>query len=332
MSRSIIIMSMVVCAVVVSATRGAVATSQATVVPWTARDTAGNDVTVPSRERTTIVEFLRPGQAQSEESLKQIKEVVAKEQASPVGIVIVLSGPDNVAAAREVEAGQAQLVLDPQYAISGKMDVHVWPATVVVAADGTALARLSGMRPTFATDLAAHLDFAARRIDQAALEKRLATRQVVAATSQQAATRYLIIANALIERGQFEQALAEIDQGLQREPREVSLRLARGSLLLRLKQFDAALATADELEGAVPSWQNSVLRAEALIALERWAEAKQAVEAAVRLNPHPAHAHYLAGQVYIHDQDFKAAAASFRAAYEASISNGTTRSANAGRR
>ena len=288
-------------------------------IPWTARDTAGKEVAVPSRQHTTIVAFLRPGQPHSEEALKHISDIVAKQSAAPAGVVIVLSGPDNAAAASKINPGSAQVVLDAEYALSGKMNVHVWPATIVVTGDGMELARLSGMPATYATDLAAHLDFAAKKIDRAALEQRLTTRRVVAATTQQAATRFLIIANALLERGQVEQALAEIDQGLQRDANDVSLRLARARVLIKLKQFDAALAAVDQLKDAVPPWQSNVLRAEALIALERWPNAKTAVADALKLNPRPAHAHYLSGLILLHEQDYKSAAESFRKAYEAAV-------------
>jgi hypothetical protein len=36
----------------------------------------------------------------------------------------------------------------------------------------------------------------------------------------------------------------------------------------------------------------------------------------VKLNPNPAHAHYLAGLVHAHEQDWPRAAAAFRHAYE----------------
>jgi tetratricopeptide (TPR) repeat protein len=146
------------------------------------------------------------------------------------------------------------------------------------------------------------------------------TRKVIAATTQQAATRYLIIANALMERGQFDAALAEIDRGLVRDAGEASLRLARVKVLIKLKQFDAAIAAAGQLGGAAPGWQAGELRGEALIALGRWPEAKLAVADAVKLNPHPGHAFYLSGLIAAQEQDWKAAAEAFRKAYEAKSS------------
>src|SRR4029450_10944603 len=107
-------------------------------------------------------------------------------------VVLVFSGPDNAAAGQDYAAARRitwPVVLDRDYALSGKMNVHVWPGAIVVATDGTELARLTSLPTSFAADLHAHLDFAAKKIDKVALDRRLSSKQVVAATTQQAATR-----------------------------------------------------------------------------------------------------------------------------------------------
>ena len=286
-------------------------------VRWSAKDTTGRDVAVPSAEGPTIVAFLRPGQEQSDDALQQIKALLAKQPAARP--VLVFSGPDNAAAGQQFAAARmvtAPLLLDSDYAIASRMNVHVWPTTVIVASDGVEIGRLTSLPSTFAADLQTHVDFAANQIDQAARDKRLSTKQVVAATSQQAATRFLIIANSLLDRGQVEQAMVEIEQGLTRQPNAVPLRVTRAKILLKQKKFDAALALADQLKGAAPPWQVNVIRAESLVALERWADAKVAVADAAKLNPNPSRSYYLAGLVHAHEQDWKSAADAFRRAYE----------------
>jgi hypothetical protein len=301
-----------------AAAAAAATPASAAAVQWTTTDAAGRDIAVPLADRPAVVVFLRAGQSHSDDALEQLKAVVAKQPAAQV--VLVFSGPDNAAAGKEYAAARRvawPVVLDRDYAISGKHDVHVWPATVVIAAgNGAQLARLTGLPSSYAADLHAHLDFATRQIDEAARDQRLSTKQVVAATSQQAATRYVIIAKALLERGQVEAALVEVEQGLQREPNDVALRVTRAKILLRQKKFDAALAAGDQLAGAAAPWQVNVIRAEALVALERWPEAKAAAADAAKLNPNPAHAHYLTGLVHAHEQDWRSAAEAFRRAYE----------------
>ena len=298
----------------------ALAPARGAEVRWSAKDSAGRDVVIPAPGKPTVVAFLRPGQQQSDDALAQMKSVVEKQPAAQV--VLVFSGPDNAAAAQAYAAARRvtwPVVLDSDYALSGRMDVHVWPATIVVGTDGIELARLTSLPTSYAADLHAQVDFAAKKIDKGELNRRLSTRQVVAATSQQAATRFLIIANALLERGQVDEALVEIEQGLSREPNDVSLRMGRAKILLKQQKFDAALAVADQLAGSIPPWQCNVLRAEALIALGRWSDAKVAADEAVKLNPNPSRAHYLCGQVYAHEKDWERAAQAFRQAYEATV-------------
>jgi tetratricopeptide (TPR) repeat protein len=286
-------------------------------VKWAAKDAAGRDVVVPSADGPAVVAFLRPGQQQSDDALQQIKAVITKQPAAR--LVLVFSGPDNAAAGPQFAAARmvaAPAVADADYAIAGRMNVHVWPATVVVGTDGVEIGRLTSVPSSFAADLQAHVDLAAKQIDQSTHDKRLSTKQVVAATSQQAATRFLIIANALLERGQVDQALVEIEQGLTRDANDVSLRLARAKVLLKQAKHADALAAADQLAGAAPSWQVNSIRAEALVGLQRWPDAKAAVAEAVKLNPDPSRAHYLAGLIAQHDQDWKSAADAFRLAFE----------------
>ena len=261
--------------------------------------------------------FARVGQPQSDEAMTQIAAVM--EKGGPLTVQIVISGPTSAADSARLALPKnltAKTVIDADYALAGRRNVHVWPATVILGGDGKEVARIAGLPQSYAADLSAYLDLAAGKIDKAALDQRLANRQVVVPTSQQAATRHVIVANALIDRGQDAQALKEVEEGLQRQPGEVSLRVARAKLLLQLKRPAEALAAAEALKDAVPAWQVEVVRAEALVALERWSDAKVAAEQAIKLNPKPSHAHYLRGLIFTHESDDKSAADAFRRAYE----------------
>jgi tetratricopeptide (TPR) repeat protein len=277
------------------------------------KETTGKEIIIPAPDKPTIVAFLRIAQQQSADALAQL----VKE--SDAHTIIVLSGGNSAEAVGKFIADNklaAPIILDKDYELSGKLSVHVWPTTVVIAPDGTEAAHLAGLPPTYARDVHAYLQFAEKKIDKAALEQMLSAANVVAPTPQQAATRYVIIADALIEREQLADARAEIERGLKLQPNETSLKVALVRVMLKQKQYAEALAAADQLKDAAAPWQVNVLRAEALVALERWPEAKTAAADAVRLNPKPAQAHYLAGLVWAHDNDWPHAAESFRRAYE----------------
>src|SRR4029453_11299433 len=93
------------------------------------------------------------------------------------------------------------VVLDPDYAASGQMQIHVWPTTVLVNAAGEQVAHLGGISNVYGKELAAYLAFAGGTIDRAALTQRLATTQVVGDSSEQMAARHLEVAERLLEKG-----------------------------------------------------------------------------------------------------------------------------------
>jgi tetratricopeptide (TPR) repeat protein len=286
-------------------------------VRWTARSTTGVNVAVPIPDKVTVVAFLRPGQGQSDDAVKQI---AAAADPAVTAVIVVTSGQNAPGAVEKFIADDKinwPVVLDVDYALAGTMSVRVWPTTLVVAADGSRASHLAGLPQSFAADLPAYIDFAARKIDAATLESRLATtRQAVSDSPEQIAARHAHIAADLLDKGQADQAQAEIDQGLKRSPENVNLRVMQVRALLKQKRPDAALSAADHLNNLAPPWQVSLLRAEALIALQRWSDAKEAATGAINLNPMPASAYYQLGQVYAHDKDWQQAADAFRRAYE----------------
>jgi tetratricopeptide (TPR) repeat protein len=285
-------------------------------IRWSARSTAGVDVAIPIAGKVTVIAFLRPGQDQSDDAVKQI--AVAASPAATV--IVVISGQGPAGSVEKFVAGDKiawPVVLDADYALAGSMSVRVWPTTLVVAADGTQAAHLAGLPQSFAADLPAYIDFAARRIDAAGLQSRLATtRQAVSDSPEQIAARHAHIAADLLDKGQGDQAQSEIDQGLKHSPQDANLRVMQVRALLKQKRPDAALSAADQLNNLAPPWQVSLLRAEALVALQRWPEAKAAATEAINLNPAPASAYYQIGRVYAHDKDWERAADAYRRAYE----------------
>ena len=286
-------------------------------VHWNGRSTTGAKIAVPVAGKVSVIAFLRAGQDQSDDAVKQI---TAAAEPSNSSVIVVISGQSAPGAVERFITDDKitwPVVLDADYALAGAMSVRVWPTTLVVAGDGMQAAHLAGLPQSFAADLPAYIDFAAKKIDAAALQGRLATtRQAVSDSPEQAAARHARVAATLLEQDRADAASAEVQQGLKLAPSDPALRVAQVRTLLKQKQFDAALADAEKLKEIAPAWQISLLRAEALTALERWPDAKAAASEAINLNPAPASAYYQLGQVYAHDKDWEHAADAFRHAYE----------------
>ncbi|WP_428939541.1 tetratricopeptide repeat protein [Fontivita pretiosa] len=290
------------------------------VINWSTKDINGAEVRLPSGQ-TTILVFVRADQEQSAQAMQQIQKA-----AGDAKVIVILSGPRAEENARSMAAAWPATWLfaaDPDFSASGKMNIHVWPTTLVLKADGTEVAHLAGMPKSFAADLQAYLDFANGKLDDAALKQRLSTRELVADSPAQIAARHLQVAQRLIARGAVEQAQRELNEGLKHAPQDPALQLLLARVLVMLDRPQEAIQILDRLTpGGVPAWQPIVLRARALIAMEKWSEAKAILPDALKLNPDPAEAHYLLGLCLQHEQQWQQAAEHFRQAYESATSSG----------
>jgi tetratricopeptide (TPR) repeat protein len=293
-----------------------------TKVQWATQDASGAKVEVPILGRATIIAFVRTDQKQSQDVLDSIRSSADSGRAQ---VIVVVSGAaaQEQAKALGAKAEHWPVVVDSDFAASGKMGVHVWPTTLVIGTDGTQLAHLGGVSPSFATDLAAYLEFAAQKLDRAGLEKRLTTRQVVQENDAQILTRKLDVAQRLIDVGDLDQARTQVDQALKMDPANPRARLLLARVMLISGDAKAALKAVEEIPAtAAPAWQLELIRTKAYIALDRWHEAQASATDALKQNPEPAEAHYLQGLVYQHEQDWQHAAEEFRRAYECKVSRG----------
>jgi Flp pilus assembly protein TadD len=121
----------------------------------------------------------------------------------------------------------------------------------------------------------------------------------------------------LLDMGQANEARAELLEGLKNAPQDPALQITCARAYVIVNQPKDAIDVLDKITpGSVPQWQISLIRGRALIALEKWPDAKSVLPEAVKLNPEPAEAHYLMGICYQHDQDWPKAAEEFRLAFE----------------
>jgi tetratricopeptide (TPR) repeat protein len=306
---------------IAGATCAGIAVAQPTTRPqvqgWSVNDVTGTKLTVPAGDgRVSVIAFVRGDQPQSSKALEQIRAIATDAKA--VQVVIVFGGEKASEHAKARAALNWPTVADPDFAASGKLNVHVWPTTVVIDRSGNEVAHLAGMPTSFTNDLGAYIDLASSKIDADELKRRLANRDVVTDDPQQAAARHLQVARRLIDSGQLDQARAQIDQGLKLRPDNRALSVALARVLVLQGNATESLAVLERLPNdAAPPWQLAVLRARTLIALDRWPDAKSALGDALKLNPDPGEAHYLMGLIYQHDKDDAHAAESFRQAYEA---------------
>ena len=289
--------------------------------PLKLKGTHAQELSIPA-DKPTLLLFLRPGQSQSEEALKLAAPLFNGRK--DLQVLAIVSGDDAAAGAAQLEKNKCPcpVIADTGYEASGHFLVRVWPTVLVVGSKGEQVAHLPGLPVTFANDLGAYLDYATGKIDKAALDKQLANREVVADTEGQKAARHAEVALRLAEKGLRDQALAEVNKALELKPTDVELLLSLVRTDLMIEETKAAenlLAKLPAAGGgganALPPGELNTLKGWAAIQAGRWADARQALEAATQLNPNPAQAYYLLGRVYEHDHDGKAGEC-YRKAFE----------------
>jgi predicted Zn-dependent protease len=278
------------------------------------------ELKLPGNAAVTIVLFVRVDQEQSDHAVAQVRSLLAKD-ANAARVVAVVSGEEAKDAARRLGAEKEwswPIALDQDRSLSGGAGVHAWPTTLVLRRDGTVAGRMAGINDAYAPTLNAYVELAAGKLDEAGLRARLDGHAIVTDDAAQSGARHLKVAQRLLERGMVEQAKVELAALAAHPPDDLEGRLALADALLIVGQPKQAMAILDPLPDAkARSWQIDVLRGRALIALERWDEAREILATAAKRATAPAEAWYELGRVYHHAGDVEHAAASFKAAFEA---------------
>jgi len=316
-----IVVRILVGSLIIAMNGASVRAQEAQAVKLSATDTNGSAINVPDGQKPVILAFVRAEQDQSKEALKAIKAGLSSHKAPlAVRVIAIVSGNQAMEQAKALDHSgdcPGPVVADEKYDLSGKLGIHVWPTTVVVGADGKQLAHLAGMTASFATDLSTYLDYADGKIDQAGVQQRLTTRQVIGESSEGTVGRYILLAQRLLSSAEADKAKEELDEGLKKYPDDASLQVMMAKTLSYLHQPKEAMDLIDRIKpGAVPQWQIELVRGRAMMALDNWDKAKAVLPEALKLNPDPMETHYLLGLVYEREGDFKQAAEHYRAAFE----------------
>lgn len=277
---------------------------------------AGKRLRIPRQDRPTVLVFTHAGHAQQEDLLKQLAAAVPNPLRAQV---IVILGGDNLGdeAKRMSRATLPTfaIVADPSHELFDRLEVNVWPTIVVLRPNGTQAWRSAGVSQTLWMTLSAHVDFAAGKIDHAALLKQLAIATAIGDASGPHAARELAAARHLLAAGEAEKARKLLEQTLAAHPTSAELRVELVRAYLELNQSADALAQLDRLPPrSMPPGQAEVLRAAALLKEFDWSQAAAVLAPLTAKYPDLADAHYLLGQIYEHDLRWQDAAREYKLA------------------
>jgi predicted Zn-dependent protease len=291
-------------------------------ITWSGVDATGRAMKLPGDAPVTIVLFVRVDQEQSQQAITHIRSFLSKN-ANAASVVAVVTGEEARDAARRLSAQKDwawPIAVDQDRTLCGAGGVHAWPTTVVLRRDGTVAGRIAGINDAYARLLEAYVDLAAGKLDEAGLRAKLDGHATVGADdAAQSGARHLKVAQRLLERGMVEQSKVELSVLAAHPPQDAEGRMALADALLIVGQPKEALGIIEGLADATkgPSWQVDVLRGRALVALERWDEAREILTGAAKRATAPAEAWYELGRVYQHAGEAERAAVNFKAAFEA---------------
>jgi predicted CXXCH cytochrome family protein len=297
------------------ATRVVAAAAPPPTVHWNVQDATGAKITVPAAGRTAVLVFIR-AEADPQDILKLVSQAITPQRSAQALVIVGgAQAADRTKALVQARATPWPIVADADCLLSRQLGLYAWPATLVIQPDGTQLAHLSGTPQHLTAELEAYLDFAAGRIDQAMLNRKLATRQVADDGADKKVAAYHDLAELLMAEGKPEQARVMLVDALKLRPDLPSLQVSMVKALLQLKRTDDAAAVLNKLPpGATPDWQRNLLRARLLLARNQWQQAKAALADVLKARPDLSEAHYAMAEIYEHERDWQKAAESYRAA------------------
>jgi tetratricopeptide (TPR) repeat protein len=290
------------------------------IVQWSARDRAGEVVTIPDGRRPSIL-LLIGSDLNVEQTLQQLGDALPREIQTQVVVIACGEHAGELANAFSCVSPQLPVVVDENLSAADALDVRGWPTILILRGDGTEVARLSGEPDALALKLPPYIELAAGIIDANEAHKRI-TAQTASEDPAKIVTRSLRIARAMLRSHNADDALRVLDEALKSDPNSNDLRAARAETLLRLNRAADSLALLNSLQpDALPPTQNSLLRARIAIAQEQWERARQLLESALITAPDNPQLHFLMGEVCEHAGDWTQSARHYRAASEATEPN-----------
>jgi predicted CXXCH cytochrome family protein len=292
--------------------------SEPTLLHWTGVDVSGIEVEVPDLKRPTLLVLMRADQIREDQVLKAVAQVVPDEERAQV--VVVLCGKEAAEQAQLLVAAKKvswPVVPDADYDLSRRMGLHVWPTVVVVQSDGAQLTRMGGAPQSLATELSAWLDLAARKIDRATLDQRLAKQNPWEEEPARRAGRLLQMGQRLLNDNNPDAARRLLAEALRIQPDSTPVQAALIAALTQLNRpKEAADLLAKLAPNVLPPWQEALLRARVMIVTNKWDQAKVHLLESIKQNPDVAETHYLLAQYYERSKDFPKAAEEYRAAHD----------------
>lgn len=240
-------------------------------------------------------------QRRSEQAAADSQQVIAAMTGEPVKLVHLTA--DVVQRAyfeklRQEKGITASLAFDADRAFYGKLGLIAFPTTIIVNKEGKLGNVISLHGNDYKTLLDAHVRHALGKIDDKQLQEMLAAKPTEKSSPKSAASAHRSLARLMREKGQLDQAKAELKKGLaiNADDREAMLDLAELSIMT--KEYDEADAMVEKVLAVQSDHRRAKqIKGAALFKRGRLDEAEKLLNEALDLNPSPELCHYYLGEI-----------------------------------
>ncbi len=206
------------------------------------------------KDRVFILAFVRPNQKPSESTLEIIQRVLDGCPDPKPAALAVFSNHDAAEYARRVVADKHitfPVALDAERKMYGDFGLIVTPTTLLIDATGILRFEMPHVPPEYERRLKLHLDLLMKRINASQHEELLKQTEQSASGWNDAYRSQLTLAQTLIDRKSYEEALKILLQ-LKAEKETPQVAILLGRTCLALNRIDEAARYLDPLKDAAP--------------------------------------------------------------------------------
>lgn len=244
---------------------------------------------------------LSADQKRSESAASESQQVVAAFGDASVRLVHVTS--DVVQKSyferyRTEHSISAPLALDADRSFYAKLGLIAFPTTVIVDRDGKLNSVILLHGNDYKSNLEAYIRHALGTLSDAELKERLAARPSDKGSPKSAASAHRALARLMRDKGQYDEAKAELAKGLELDPDNNEMRLDMVEIDIATSNLDKAELLVTKVLASQPDHRRAMqLKGAILFRRDRLEEAQAILEQALPLNPSPEIVHYYLGQI-----------------------------------
>lgn len=272
------------------------------------------------RGEVVVIVYWKTDRGRSLPALKDINEVVDSFAKKGVKVIAVIPDSDDRETAKSIlreNNFNFPVVLDPDRKIYSQYEIRVYPTTIIVNRQGKLDFAIMSHPQGFKKLLAAHLGKTLGELDEAGLEKAIATEPIAADPAASKMNRLYNLALKFSKSSMMELAISNAVKAVEAQPEAIKAQVLLGFLHLKNDDAESAFVVfADALKIDPQSRDAMTGLGSALVEKGAADRALAVLTEALVTNPYPQWTYYELGRVYALQGDKDNSLAMYKKAME----------------